>query len=63
MVRSEFMIKNIIGLAIVIIGFAVNFIGPRAYKKCAKEVNEATSLKIKGVAFVVSVIGMIIVFK
>lgn len=56
------MIKNVIGLVIVIIGFAVNFLGPRLYEKYTSEKNEAMSLKIKGAAFIVSVIGMIIVF-
>jgi len=62
-VRGDlFMIKNIIGLIITIIGFAVNFLGPLLYKKYTNGENEAISLKIKGAAFIISVIGMIIVF-
>ena len=56
------MIKNIIGLIKTIIGFAVNFSGPRLYKKYTNDENEAVSIKIKAAAFIVSVIGMIIVF-
>ena len=56
------MVKNIIGLIITIIGFTVNFLGPRLYKKITNNENEVVSLKIKGAAFLISVIGMIIVF-